>query len=438
MYTEETGPLLFEATVVGKPTPKIKWFKGPKQIKDTPVVRTTYQPETGTATLELLEPTPQEEAVYRIEATNKFGKAECRVSLQALPKTVMTQPVVMQAPKFTKPVKAVAAKSNEDIVLEAEFEGTPLPEVEWFRNSRKVESSDDFTIETKENKTKLKISKKAKQKAGKYEVRAVNPKGEARSSGSVLIEEKETKAVPPRFIQPIKPQTVAPGETVIMEAVVEAVPLASFQWYYQTMPLQQTEEFKIVTQDNKSILLITEVPAELSGPITCRAENIMGSVTSTATINVLETPEFEETTELEYPRFVQPLTPTRVMDGQKVTFKCVVTGKPIPKVQWYHNDLPVHDAKDTIISQDSEGVCSLTITEAFPENAGEYVCFASNKVGEAVCKSTLIVEAYEYVPDSEIGIMTGQSGSEEDLLDKVWLLKVHDNLYNHKIFPDLK
>lgn len=32
--------------------------------------------------------------------------------------------------------------------------------------------------------------------------------------------------------------------------------------------------------------------------------------------------------------------------------------------------------------------------------------------------------AYEYVPDSEIGIMTGQSGSEEDLLDKVLHLKL--------------
>ncbi|KAJ8952457.1 hypothetical protein NQ314_007533 [Rhamnusium bicolor] len=116
---------------------------------------------------------------------------------------------------------------------------------------------------------------------------------------------------------------------------------------------------------------------------------------------------------MEYPRFVKRISPVRVMDGEKVTFSCVVTGKPIPKVEWYHNDVPVKEAKDVIIYQDTEGVCTLAISEVFPENAGEYSCRAVNRVGEAICKSSLIVEAYEYVPDSELGIITG---SEEDLL----------------------
>ncbi|KRT83113.1 Immunoglobulin, partial [Oryctes borbonicus] len=125
---------------------------------------------------------------------------------------------------------------------------------------------------------------------------------------------------------------------------------------------------------------------------------------------------WEETTELEYPRFVKQLSPVRVMDGENVTFTCKVVGKPIPKTEWFHNNQPVREAKDVIVSQDTEGVCMLSISEVFPENAGEYTCQAVNKIGEAICKTSLIVEAYEYVPDSEIGIMTGPSGSEEDLL----------------------
>lgn len=33
-----------------------------------------------------------------------------------------------------------------------------------------------------------------------------------------------------------------------------------------------------------------------------------------------------------------------------------------------------------------------------------------------ICNWNLFFTAYEYMPDSEIGIMTGPSGSEEDLL----------------------
>lgn len=386
------GTVLLQATVVGQPVPEIKWFKENEEVTETNVTRSSYVPETGIATLELLEPVPYEQATFRIQAVNKFGKAEYRTNLPTSPKVIITQPVTMQAPTFTRPVKAIAAKPDEDIILEAEFEGSPTPQIEWFRNNKKIPKTSDYIIKNDVTKTTLKIRKTAKHKGGKYEVRATNPKGEAKSSGSVVIEEETVEGIPPRFIQPIKPQHVCIGEVAIMEATVEAIPSASFQWYYQTAPISQSNEFKIVTQNNKSILLINEVTPELTGPFTCRAENSIGSVTSTATLSILEHVEFEETTELEYPRFIKPLSPTRVMDGQKVTFECVVVGKPIPKVQWFHNDVPVQDEKDVIIAQDSEGVCSLTITEAFPENSGEYVCYASNKVGEAVCKSTLLVE----------------------------------------------
>lgn len=388
---DETGTATFECTVVGKPTPKVHWYKGKEEIKPSAERKLSYNPETGVATLQLLKPTPEDEVIFQVKADNKFGKAECRANLVLTKKVVTTQPIVMQAPTITKPVNAVAATATEDITLEAEFEGVPQPEVEWLRNSKKIVPNEDYKIEVQENKTTLKISKKAKTKAGKYEVRAVNPKGEARSSGTVVIE-KEPKGVSPRFIQPLKPQYVAEGEVAILEAVVEAVPLASFQWFYNSVPLTQSNEVKIVTTDNRSVVLISEVTTKMAGQFTCRAENAVGSVTSTATISVIEETELEETKELEYPRFVKRLTPTRVMDGQKVTFSCVVVGKPIPKVQWYHNDVPIQEAKDITVFQDSEGVCELTIQEAFPENAGEYTCYAANKVGEAICKSTLIVE----------------------------------------------
>ena len=108
-------------------------------------------------------------------------------------------------------------------------------------------------------------------------------------------------------------------------------------------------------------------------------------------VNILEE-TWEEATELVSPTFVRRLSPIRVMDGESVDLTCIVTGKPIPKVQWYHDEKPIKEGKEITILQDSEGVCSLAITEVFPEDAGEYTCHAINPVGEAVCTTSLVVE----------------------------------------------
>lgn len=391
---EEKKTAILECAVVGKPTPTVKWYKNNKEITETKTRKLSFNPETGVATLEILEPTPEDETIYTVKADNKFGKAQCRANLIISKSVEVTQPVVMHAPKITKPIKAIVAKPDKEITLEAEFEGTPTPEITWLKNGKEVETNEDYKITTKKNKTTLKISKKAPQKPGKYEVKATNPKGEASSASSVTItEDKEMeKVIAPRFIKPLIPQTVTPGEVVLMEAVVEAYPTASFQWYLASTPIKSSPEIRITTTENKSVLLINEATPETVGPITCRAQNVVGSVTCTATVNIVEETEWEETTELEYPRFVKQLSPVRVMDGEKVLFTCKVTGKPVPKVEWQHDGKPVHEAKDVIISQDTEGVCTLAIAEVFPENAGEYVCHAVNKVGEAICKTSLIVE----------------------------------------------
>lgn len=378
----------------GTPTPTVKWYRDEKEVKPDRARKISYNPETGLATLEILKPTPEDETIFTVRADNKFGKAQCRANLIISKAVTVTQPVVMHAPKITKPLKAVVIKPEEDIILEAEFEGTPVPEVTWLKEGKEIKPSKAVKITVTETKTTLSISKTSPQKAGKYEVRAINPKGEARTSGSVTVTQNKEmlEAVAPRFIQPITSQVVTPGETVIMEAVVEAQPMASFQWYLGPVPLVSSSEVRITTLDNGSVLLIDEVTTKTAGPITCRAENAIGSVTSTATIEVVEETEWEETTELIYPRFVKRLSPVTVMDGEKVTFTCQVVGKPIPKVQWFFNDQPVQEAKDVTISQDSEGICMLAISEVFPENAGEYTCRAVNKIGEAICKTSLIVE----------------------------------------------
>lgn len=154
---------------------------------------------------------------------------------------------------------------------------------------------------------------------------------------------------------------------------------------------QTSHEIRVVSEDNRSILLIKETKPEFAGTYTCRAENVAGSVMLTATIDTQEI-DWEDVLELESPTFARRLSPINVMDGEKVNLMCVVQGKPIPKVEWLHDNKPISEGKEITLIQDSEGICSLAIHEVFPEDAGEYTCIAINRIGESICSTTLVVE----------------------------------------------
>ena len=239
---EEDKPAILECIVNGNPIPEIKWYRNDIEIKSkkgkTEII---FEPTTGEAKLKILEPTPEDETIYRVRAINKFGRAECRANLVISNSAIISKPEVLYAPKITRPLPAVVAQSGQPLILNAEFESDSQPDVKWFRNNIEITPSNDKIIKTFENVAELHIPNVKKKDAGKYEIRVQNTIGEARSSGSVSIKEKEDKideAKAPRFIQPIQPQIVAEGEVVIMETTVESYPTASFQWFYESRPIE--------------------------------------------------------------------------------------------------------------------------------------------------------------------------------------------------------
>jgi len=121
-------------------------------------------------------------------------------------------------------------------------------------------------------------------------------------------------------------------------------------------------------------------------------------------VETVETQRQELTVQLEGspPMFVWDLQPQKVMDGDEVRFICKVRGNPMPEVTWYHNGKIVYDNPDFRSSYTKEtGEVTLFIVEVFPQDTGTYECIAVNKYGQAVTRAQLVVEVYEYVPDSE-------------------------------------
>lgn len=87
------------------------------------------------------------------------------------------------------------------------------------------------------------------------------------------------------------------------------------------MLIKTRPDVHIHSEENKSVLVIEHVTTEDSSEVTCRAENVAGSVTSTSSLTV--TPESEVTT-IESPSFIVKPSATKVMDGESVLFTAKV------------------------------------------------------------------------------------------------------------------
>ncbi|NXR33579.1 PALLD protein, partial [Zosterops hypoxanthus] len=103
----------------------------------------------------------------------------------------------------------------------------------------------------------------------------------------------------------------------------------------------------------------------------------------------------------------QGLQNIRATKGQLVVFECRVHSTPTLQVHWYREYDQIRDSADFRIlrksnicllwynimpeSPISEEVCTLVITEAFPEDSGIFKCVAENEFGSAASSAHLSV-----------------------------------------------
>lgn len=395
-FTEEKTPDRLKVTVTcqvaGQPQPKINWYRGTEQVIPSENVQMFYDEVTGDVALEVINPTPNEAVVYSVQAQNQYGRAIGNANIMSRLDEVPKE--ILKAPTVT-PLNAVVVPTGGTLFFEAKYDGIPRPEIKWMRNGREIVENEEIVIETTETTTTIKVINMTRKRTGKYEIWAKNKAGEAKSSGSVVVSDQklDQQIKPPRFIQPLEPKYFGEHEVAILEAVVDSEPLSSFQWFVHNEPIKSSNEVRIVSQANRSTLLIEDFQKHFTGPFTCRAENVGGSVTSTATINLLDDVPQEEAVEFESPRFIEELLePVEVMDGEALLLTCQVTGKPTPKVEWFHNEEKITENKETTISQDLQGICQLQITEVFPENQGQYKCVATNKIGQSMTRTNVNIQ----------------------------------------------
>lgn len=383
--------------MAGLPKPKVQWKCGENQIVPNESIQSFYNESTGEVSLIItdLNLNAYQHAVYTVEAENVLGRAISKAEIVQMDNTKeIIIPKALRAPRVS-PLNAIMLSNKATLTLSSTYTGEPEPTIKWMKNGKEIILDEDVRIVTKTGKSTLTIKNVDRKRAGKYEIVAINDVGESRASGSVMISDDQMteELLPPQFIESIKPKTVLANEVVILEAIVESYPESSFQWFFNATPLQTSDIVRLHSEHNKSVVIIEKFTNEYDGIYTCRAENVAGSVTSSATVKLVEEEtQLEEFNEYLSPRFIEKLNPIVLMDGESLNLKCHVTGYPTPKVTWLRNKKIITQNKGTQIIQDSNGICELKMPEVFVEDAGIYACKAINKFGRATTKTNVIIE----------------------------------------------
>lgn len=71
-----------------------------------------------------------------------------------------------------------------------------------------------------------------------------------------------------------------------------------------------------------------------------------------------------------------------VPEGKVCRFDSVVTGRPMPEILWFRDDVQVHDDNNHKIVVNEDGIHSLIIHATQNWDAGLYTCIARNRGGE--------------------------------------------------------
>lgn len=302
---------------------------------------------------------------------------------------VVSHQELIRAPVIGQPLEPDRVKPGERKVMTIRFDGYPTPEVKWYRDGREIRQSGEVLITTFKNESTLIISRAAIDQSGKFEARALNEGGEARTSATLLVADDKPTYQPPKFIAALRPQIVPEGEATIMEVEVESVPEAVFTWKQHGVPIESTDAVQIVSESNRSTLFVPESLVEHSGIFTVKAANPAGAVASTATLTVEHLPTPEEFTRPVVERQLQSL---KVMDGEEVRLTCMINGVPMPRIKWYHDGQPVREHHGVRMTLSPKGEAVLHLAEVFPEDDGLYECKAVNPAGQASTSAVLSIE----------------------------------------------
>nr|XP_040567965.1 protein sax-3-like [Lepeophtheirus salmonis] len=314
----------------------------------------------------------QDGGVYWCVVTNGLGSARSKNA---------TLDIAYIRDEFRALPRDTDASVGEEILLKCSPpKGHPSPVIRWKKDGSFIDLTSSNRIRIDDSGS-LVVQNVRKRDNGRYQCSAKNVAG-TRDSRPVRLKVHE----PPYFISRPLDTTALAGDDVLLNCQANGDPYPDVQWHRQGTDID-INKVKIV--NGKGLKLENVHPSD-EGVYICEANNIRGSISTTAKLSIMEIPVIT----------VKPpasLKKSNKLD--KISLDCFVTGTPHPLVFWTIESAN-SDGKEVLLFSDSLGGDkrisvlrdgSLIIKDPQVKDTGHYVCSSLNSVGSALSRSYLTV-----------------------------------------------
>ncbi|XP_061652377.1 obscurin isoform X3 [Phyllopteryx taeniolatus] len=280
-------------------------------------------------------------------------------------KTSATVKVNALPPSFTVKLQSQEADERAGVTLRCET-SKPLVPVEWKKGARLLSCGEKYQMKQQACVNELLISQAEPEDSGEYSCVC----GEHTTVACVKI-----KALPVTFTKKLQCQEAEEGSGITLrcETSKAEVPL---EWKKGRQVLKSGAKYQMKQQGCVNELHISQSVPEDSGEYSCVCEEH----TTAARLTVKAQPV----------TFTKKLQTQEAEEGSRITLRCE-TSKPGVSVEW-KTERQVLKSGDKYQMKQQECVNELHISQAVPEDSGEYICVCGehNTAARLTIKAQLV------------------------------------------------
>ncbi|XP_053339344.1 cell adhesion molecule L1-like a [Clarias gariepinus] len=369
--------LTCEAT--GNPKPVIHWTKNGLNFNPHNEPRLKSFENSGSFVIPNNKYLAEYQGKYRCYASNKLGVAMSKE----------THFIVPASPKFPKQhVLPAVVKVGDPVVLECNPPEGILPRNLYWMNIglQHIEQDDRVSMGLNGNLYISNVLEKDNRSdyccyASFPGIRTIVQK----SPMAIVVMSSNSTGETDVTISNRKPNLLVPsgdlsqkylvqGQDLEIECIAEGFPTPIIEWSKTEGKLPQRTNIK----NYGKLLIITNVTEDDSGKYMCKSKNSAGEAIHLFDIAIEEPP-----------RWVQEPIKNKVAPiGSEVSIGCSASGKPPPTITWMRNGEPLLEFDSSnIIVQDN----TLILYEANKNNSAAYQCEASNKHGNILSNTNILI-----------------------------------------------
>ncbi|XP_059620294.1 muscle M-line assembly protein unc-89-like, partial [Phlebotomus argentipes] len=454
-FHPETNEIILEC-FVSNPPPQISWFRNNVEITNTD--KFALISENNLRKLIISHPESLDSGLYSCKLHNSEQEQEvsCHVDVNSLiglprvkkePKAEAEDQDLLPRKRIQQEDEQVAQKpqSRAEKMREAERnklvfevylknatanEGSTIklmccvrglePRVTWLRNGQEIPHDPiKYSTESRNGVFSLAVSNLTHSDAGEYSCRVENAINAIYSSAKVIVNEKvQKKELPMVISDKLLDFYDQKTNQLIFECMTRGSP--KITWFRDNKPLQDERFDYFSDKSGLNRLIISNPRADDSGNYSCRIQDTNFDVKLDHHLSFdgrkiirgrhLEKAQQEPQkpssshTALRHrdtrkkPYFTTSLMDRTAAEGSTIKLIANVMGDADSEVVWHRNHIPLESSsRHRTIFRD--GLATLEIFGATPDDSAEYSCVVRNRYGQAESSSKLkVYEGFETTP----------------------------------------